>query len=144
MGVTREGVGVFLAPVGLVREEREVVEGIPVLLAVVGTVDLAVDVRSDAVDGAIDILLGFADMPSFFVSSTELNEDCFLWEGGDIALAGFRTPAIVGRAGGLFKDVVGVDFAAEVEVGFDNVDVLGATGLVNGRLGGMLDLVASP
>lgn len=59
-------------------------------------------------------------------------------------LGGFRTPAMLGLDGGLLKDVVVVVFAAEVEVGLDKVDVRGATGLVNGRLGGMLDLVSSP
>lgn len=80
VGVAREAgvVGVFLAPVGLVREERGVVDVIVVVLfAVLATEGLAIDVRSVAEVGANDILLGFADMPSFFDSSTEPTEDCF-------------------------------------------------------------------
>ena len=47
----------------------------------------------------------------------------------------------LGRVGGLLRVVLGVDLDAEVAVGLDNADVREATGLVNGRFGGMPDLM---
>jgi hypothetical protein len=55
--------------------------------------------------------------------------------------AGFFAVDRLGRAGGLLKVVVGELLVAEVAVGFDRVDVRGATGLVRGRLGGTPALV---
>jgi hypothetical protein len=105
--------------------------------------DVAAVARDDvtADDGARDILLGLAEMPSFFLSSlasTELKDVLFKWDGVVVAVAeiGFFAVDAVGRAGGLLKVVVGEARVAEVAVGFVKVDVRGATGLVKGRFGG--------
>jgi hypothetical protein len=130
-------------PGGLITEGREVVvvdfrTGVADAAGVV----LEEVVRSAAVDGANDTLLGLADMPSFFLSSeasTELNDVRFRWDGVEVALVvegGFFAAETLGRVGGLLRVVVGEDLVAEVVVGFESVEVRGATGLVRGRLGG--------
>lgn len=135
--------GVLRIPGGLVNEDRDVV--VVAFLAGVG-VD-AVDGRDVVVDGARDILLGLADMPSLFLSSeasTELREVRLRWEGvldAGVELVGFFTVETLGRAGGLFRVAVGDVFVAEVAVGLVRVEVRGATGLVSGRLGGTPEAV---
>ena len=67
--------GVLRVPGGLVKKGRVVVA--VVFLTGVAAVIRDEAVRSVAVEGAKDTLLGFADMPSFFLSSvasTELND----------------------------------------------------------------------
>lgn len=76
----------FLAPTGLLVACRlDAVEGcVVVRLAGVAAADFVVGVRSEEADGASDILLGFAEMPSLLFSSPEgfsstvLSEPLFL------------------------------------------------------------------
>jgi len=49
----------------------------------------------------------------------------------------------VGRDGGLLNELPGADRAAELDVGVDSVENLGATGLVNGFLRVSVSMVAS-
>lgn len=147
VAVVREAgfAGALRTPGGLVTAGRETV--VAVFLAGVAAGGLVDEVLSVAVEGANDILLGFADMPSFFLSSdasTELMEVLFRCDDGvEVVLvaAGFFTADRLGRAAGLLNVVVGELLVAEVVVGFDKVEVRGATGLVRGRLGGTPALV---
>jgi hypothetical protein len=122
--------GALRTPGGLVNEERDVV--VVVLLAGVEA-DVA-EGRVVVVEGAIDILLGRAEMPSFLSSdaSTELREVRLRWDGvleAVVEVAGFFTVETAGRAGGLLRVVVGdAVFEAEVLVGLVKVEVRGATG----------------
>jgi hypothetical protein len=118
-------------PGGLVNEERDVVV-VVVLLAGV-EVDVA-EGRIAGVEGAIDILLGRAEMPSFLSSdaSTELREVRLRWEGvleAVVEVVDFFTAETAGRAGGLLRVVVGdAVLVAEVAVGLFRVEVRGAIG----------------
>ena len=131
---------------GLVTEGRNAVVG-AFLTGVEGVVLLEVGILSVLVAGAKDILFGLAEMPSFFLSSaasTELTGSCLRWEGvGVVALLdeGRLTVEVFGRAGGLLRVVVDDDLEAEVAGGLVDVAVRGATGFVNGLLGGTPVLV---
>jgi hypothetical protein len=146
--------GTFLVgPIGLLAPCRAAVEGCRVVRreGVAATV-LAVEVRSELVDVASDILLGLADMPSLLLSSpdglssTEPADgllECAPAVGVDVEVVGLRTLLVVdvvGRAGGLLRELPPAGLAAdEVEVDERRVPVeerRGAVGLVNGRVGG--------
>jgi hypothetical protein len=144
--------GTFRAPVGLVVLcLAEVVRGwVEVRRAGVAETDFAVEVRSDEADGANDILLGLADIPSLLFSSPEgstvLSESLFLWipveEEVEVRLGGFRTAAlvVVGLARGLLKEPPMDGLLAEeddvVVVGRVLVDSRGAADLVAGLTAG--------
>ena len=118
--------GVFRRALGLVTEGRVVVDGrTGVLLAGVPTTLRVVEVeeRSAVVDGAIDIRLGLADMPSFLSSAlssvTELREVRALWA---VVVDGVVVDGVlrvvlgtVERTGGLLRDEEVV--LLDVEVG---------------------------
>ena len=103
-----------------------------------------VDVRSPEVDGASDILFGFAEMPSFVftspggLSSTVLSDPLFLWSatvGVEAWLVGLRTvdAEVLGLAGGLLSEPpTGASVAEEVVDGREAVDNLGVADLVTG------------
>ncbi len=135
-------VGILRVPDGLVTEERD--PGVAGFLAgVEGVVLLEVDVLSALIVGASDILLGFADMPSSFLSSaasTELAGTCLRSDGVKVGVAvdaGLLAVETLGRAGGLPSAGDGDDLDTEVAVGLDKVEVRGATGLVSGLFGGI-------
>ena len=146
-GVREAGVGgAFLRPGGLVTD---VLEDVGVCLVAVDLAGVAAVARvDDVVVGAIDSLLGLADMPSFFSSlagalaSTDPDEMRLEWIVVPAVVAAvlgvFRTPDTLGRAAGLFNDVVADVLAADVEVGWVR---RGATGIVWGLLGGTLPSV---
>ena len=147
LDVVREAgvAGVFLTPDGLVTDVLEILDD---GLIVVGFASVAgVALVVGWIKEALELLLGFADRPSVFSSlasgspspSTELNEERLVWAGVlTVAVpGGFRAAGIVDRTGGLLSDVAVDVFAADVEVGFESVDVdiRGATGVVSGLLG---------
>jgi hypothetical protein len=123
--------GALRTPGGLVNEERDVVV-VVVLLAGV-EVDVA-EGRVVVVEGAIDILLGRAEMPSFLSSdaSTELREVRLRWEGvleAVVEVVDFFTAETAGRAAGLLRVVMGdTVLVAEVAVVRFRVEVRGAIG----------------
>ena len=132
--------GVLRVPDGLVTEARAVTTGVfltGVAVAVLDAADLS------AVEGANDTLLGRADIPSLFLSSAPSTEltDVRLTCVGVVVDPGVLTVGIPGRAGGLPKAEVGEGLVVEVVVGLASPEVRGATGFVNGRLGGTAALM---
>ncbi len=135
----------FLASIGLVVPWRAVVvEGWTVVRrAGEAATDFVVEV-----DGASDILLGFAEMPSLPFSSPEgfpstvLSEPRVLWvttEGVAFVVAGLRTvdAVVLGRAGGLLSEPPTADFVAvDVVDGRAAVDIRGVADLVTGLAAG--------
>lgn len=120
-----EVVGVFRRPLGLVTEGRVVVVGrIEVLLAGVPTTPRAVGVaaRSTMVDGARDIRLGLAEIPSFLSSAlsslTELSDvrdPCVPVVAGVVVEIVLRAVlGTVDRTGGLLREEEVVDLDVEV------------------------------
>ena len=143
--------GTFLAPTGLAALGRVDVVGWRVVrLAGVAATVLEVAVRSALVFEAKDILLGLADIPALpfsspdGLSSTELTDCLFWWAAVAgfeevVVLAGFLTVVVVGRAGGLLRELPPFALAAEEVVdGLVEVDSLGVDGFVKG-LGVALD-----
>lgn len=138
---------VFRGALGLVTEGRVVVDGRTVVrLAGVPTTLRVVEVRSAVVDGAIDIRLGLAEMPSFFSSAlssvTELREVRDLWvvaaEG--VVVEGVLRAVLVRveRTGGLLRDedvvVLDVEVGAVREAVVEGVvRVVVVLGAVSGR-----------
>ena len=139
----REVVAGFLTPGGLVTDVLDIVLGrdTGVFAGVVGAALVA-----EPADGANDTLLGFADKPSFFASSTgalpsvELFELRFVWVGPVTlpVLGVLRVLATPGRVGGLLREVAPDVFAADVEVVLVDVERRGAVGVVTSLLGGTL------
>lgn len=100
---------------------------------------------------ANDILLGLADIPSFLfsspeaLSSTELTDGFVPWlvvavvDNVDVLVGLRAVDVVVGRAGGLLRELLPLALAAEAVVeGREEVDSLGAEGFVTG-LGVALD-----
>jgi hypothetical protein len=134
---------IFLEPTGLLAVGLgAVVEGwMLVRLAGVAATGFVAEARSDEVAGANDILLGFADMPSFVFSSPEgfsstvLSESLFL----RVTVAGLRSEdeVVLGLAGGLLRELPTVGLlAVEAMGGREDVGSLGEAVLVNGLVAG--------
>jgi|SRR5271170_1781540 len=99
--------------------------------------------------GPGEILFGFAPIPVVFFSSSEVFasmepiDGCFLCVRVLDTEGVFLILETVGRDGGLLNELPGADRAAELDVGVDSVENLGATGLVNGFLRVSVSMVAS-
>lgn len=142
--------GALRRELGLVAEGRAVVDGRTVVLlaGVPTTLRLVeVDKRSVVVEGAMDIRLGLAEMPSFFSSGlssvTELSEVRDLWA---VAVEGVVVDGVfravlgtVERTGGLLRDeevlVLGADVVPVREAVVEGVvrEVVVVLGAVTGR-----------